>query len=321
MQHVSLFFLLKASYWTIKQKKDILQKCTIYSSSPSVYLLAFVWKWECNGEEAVSVVWSDPSLLTEAKTRRALVFLGLWQTDREEAAEGHQDKLRLGLFFLNQCNTLQSAPLTILSILTGGQITFFCCAGICCITWSHTVGFFAPTLLVLPPFLPSVSVVFFAVSIGLINQAAWQVNVRNGWVSVWRGRRVVCRCICVCVCVRVARGKREPAVAQHLVAHGWVSKDNCRYQPVPISLMWTCGIMETALSQRREIERREEEIDASEEFGKKIWWTGLIWGSAPKIPDSFCWNPQCRIENLINSIWHRHHFDLQGYTVKRKTWI
>lgn len=83
----------------------------------------------------------------------------------------------------------------------------------------------------------------------------------------------------MCVQVRVVKGKREPAVARHLVTHGWVSKDNCRYQPVPISLMWTCGIMETAFSQRREIEKREEEINASEEFGEKIRWTGLIWGS------------------------------------------
>lgn len=76
------------------------------------------------------------------------------------------------------------------------------------------------------------SVVCFAVSIGLINQAAWQVNVRNGWVKCLRGEE---GSVQVCVCV--VKAKREPAVAQHLVAHGWVSKDNCRYQPVPISLM------------------------------------------------------------------------------------
>lgn len=66
---------------------------------------------------------------------------------------------------------------------------------------------------------------------------------------------------CASASVWVVKGKREPAVAQHPVTHSWVSKDNCRYHSVPISLMWTCGIMETALSQGWEIERTDEEIN------------------------------------------------------------
>ena len=60
-------------------------------------------------------------------------------------------------------------------------------------------------------------------------------------MSEVRGRRresvQVRVCVCVCVCVCGEGGKREPAVAQLQLAHGSVSRDNCRYQPAPISLM------------------------------------------------------------------------------------
>lgn len=78
----------------------------------------------------------------------------------------------------------------------------------------------------------------FAASMALINQAAWQENVRNGWAGVWGEA------------MGVWWREREPVVAQLWVARGSVSRDNCRYQPAPISLMCTCDIMATALSQR-----------------------------------------------------------------------
>lgn len=119
----------------------------------------------------------------------------------------------------------------------------------CYRTHGHvTVGFPVPPLCLFFSPLPPLLCLWFAVNIGLINQAAWQVNVRNGWVSVWRGGRTGSVQVHVCVCVE---GKGEPAVAQLRVAHGSVSKDNCRYQPAPLSLMWTWGIMEAALSQWR----------------------------------------------------------------------
>lgn len=45
-----------------------------------------------------------------------------------------------------------------------------------------------------------VSAVCIALNIGLINQAAWQVNVKNGWEGVWNHMSVVCRCVTVSVC-------------------------------------------------------------------------------------------------------------------------
>lgn len=150
----------------------------------------------------------------------ALLLLGLWQTDREEekGAEGHQDKLWLGLLFwitaIFYNHPPDNALICLCMFLHADRMTdhfFLLCMNILHSTWSHTVDFFVPTpCLIFPVALPSLlSVVCFAVSAGLINQAAWQVNVRNGWVSVWRGRRVGCRCMYVYVSGEGREGERE----------------------------------------------------------------------------------------------------------------